>query len=285
MADVDKKHMNLMELFLTTNLKSKKHQNYFQVYEILLARFVKTKVKFLEIGVLDGGSLSMWRKYFGPEALIVGLDVNPRAKELQSKEFDIYIGNQSHEEVWKDLYSKYGQFDVILDDGGHTNRQQIMSVVYGIDLIRDEGMLIVEDTHCSYLKEFGNPSKQSFINFANHVIDKINTRFFKPPSGALEKSIYSVQHFESISVFHVNRNFCVQNIEVTNIESASQRGDHRFAESEIHRFIDRDLPAKFWFLKKSTVALPALRLIKRGILRIYLLSRLRNENRKLRRFF
>ena len=30
--------------------------------------------------------------------------------------------------------------------------------------INDDGILIFEDTHTSYLKEFGNPSKYSFIN-------------------------------------------------------------------------------------------------------------------------
>lgn len=37
--------------------------------------------------------------------------------------------------------------------------------------------MIVEDTHASYLKAFGNPSKNSFISFSKLVIDLVNSKF------------------------------------------------------------------------------------------------------------
>ena len=37
---------------------------------------------FLEIGVSLGGSLEMWRNYFGPEATIVGLDIIRTARPV-----------------------------------------------------------------------------------------------------------------------------------------------------------------------------------------------------------
>ena len=35
--------------------------------------------------------------------------------------------------------------------------------------INDGGIIITEDTHTSYLKKFGNPSKYSFINYSKYL--------------------------------------------------------------------------------------------------------------------
>ena len=44
---------------------SNKNLNYFDVYDDLLNRFIDKEIIFVEIGVLNGGSLFMWRDYFG----------------------------------------------------------------------------------------------------------------------------------------------------------------------------------------------------------------------------
>ena len=58
--------------------------------------YVGKKITFVEIGVLQGGSLFMWREYFGKNARIIGIDLHPNAKELEKHGFEIYIGNQSN---------------------------------------------------------------------------------------------------------------------------------------------------------------------------------------------
>ncbi len=60
-----------------------KHSSYFQVYEELLSKYRNKKITFVEIGVFNGGSLFMWRSYFGPEARIIGIDFNPEAKKWE----------------------------------------------------------------------------------------------------------------------------------------------------------------------------------------------------------
>ena len=42
------------------------------------------KKTFIEIGLLNGGYLLMWRNYFGSKVRIIEIDLNPSAKELQS---------------------------------------------------------------------------------------------------------------------------------------------------------------------------------------------------------
>lgn len=91
----------------------------------------------------------MWRDFFGPQARIIGVEFNPDAKRWESDGFEIHIGDQSDVEFWKDFYNKTGPVDIILDDGGHSNEQQIVTVAQSASHINDGGVIIVEDTHNS----------------------------------------------------------------------------------------------------------------------------------------
>jgi hypothetical protein len=51
--------------------------HYLDIYEHHFAAYRTTPVKFLEIGVFKGGSLELWRNYFGMNATIFGIDIDP----------------------------------------------------------------------------------------------------------------------------------------------------------------------------------------------------------------
>ena len=119
----------------------------------------------VEIGVKDGGSLFIWKKLF-PHAKIIGIDLNLECKKFEKDGFIIEIGDQSSREFWKDFFYKHQNVDIIIDDGGHTNTQQISTAISCIPFIKDGGILITEDVMCSYFFNFGNPSKYSFINYS-----------------------------------------------------------------------------------------------------------------------
>lgn len=166
-----------------------------------------------------GGSLFMWRKFFGNKARIIGVDLNPEAKKLQKFGFEIYIGDQAEDIFWKNFYKKIGKIDILLDDGGHTNIQQIATLYNSINHIKDGGLIIIEDTHASYIsKGFNNPSKFSFINYSKQIIDSIHKR--SPSVNRSEdffsKKIYSVSYYESIVIFEVNASKCNLNYIVHN---------------------------------------------------------------------
>ena len=76
--------------------------------------------------MIGGGSLFMWRDFFGDKARIIGIDFNPNAKKWASAGFEIFIGNQSDEKFWSEFNNTVGPIDVVLDDGGHTYKQQII---------------------------------------------------------------------------------------------------------------------------------------------------------------
>ena len=212
---------DLINLFNESEYYSLKFKNYFPIYEKIFSKYRGKKITFVEIGVLSGGSLCMWRNYFGKEARIIGVELNPEAKKLEKEGFEIFIGNQSDENFWKDFFKEVGEVDIILDDGGHTNFQQIVTCCSSIPFVKDNGVMVVEDVFHSYGVSYGatgffNPSKYSFINFCKKTIDDINFRFpgCKQFKFSLNKFVYSTEFFESIVSFNVNRSLCDSSNEV-----------------------------------------------------------------------
>ena len=212
---------DLLNYFNQSKYYSLKYKNYFPVYEKLFSKFRGKKITFVEIGVLSGGSLFMWKDYFGKDARIIGVELNPDAKKFEKEGFEIFIGNQSDENFWKNFFDKVGQVDIVLDDGGHTNFQQIVTCCSCVPSIKENGLMVVEDVFHSYglsygAKGFFNPSKYSFINFCKKSIDDINFRFpeSKKFQFSLNRFIYSVEFFESIVAFKINKSLCSSKNEV-----------------------------------------------------------------------
>ncbi len=189
--------------YKNSQYRSIKHSTYFETYDELFSRYRGKKITFVEIGVLGGGSLFMWREFFGDQARIIGIDLNPNAKKWEEEGFEIFIGSQSDEKFLADVKRIVGPMDVVLDDGGHTYEQQIVTTENLLANIVDGGMLVVEDTHTSYMPGFGR-KKFSFMRYVARFIDRMNHRFSKI-SGPTDERVWSIQVFESIVAFHVNR--------------------------------------------------------------------------------
>jgi hypothetical protein len=153
----------------------------------------------------------MWREFLGPQARIIGIDLNPLCRELEKDGFEIFIGDQSKPEFWSDFFAKVGDVDVLIDDGGHTNLHQLATLRASLEHVRDGGLVLVEDVHASYMGQFGNPHRFSFINRCKQAIDEINARC--PEAGieqtVFSKTVHSIAFYESIVAFQINRLLCV----------------------------------------------------------------------------
>ena len=173
------KYMNkIFKIFKSSSHSSLKWDNYFEIYEASLKKFINKKVTLVEIGVGNGGSLFMWKKFLGSKAKIIGIDLNPDAKKFEKFGFKIFIGDQADPNFWKKFYIKNGKIDILIDDGGHTNLQQITALMESIENIKNDGLIIIEDTHTSFMnyKGFKNPSDYSLINFTNKIIENLHRR-------------------------------------------------------------------------------------------------------------
>lgn len=248
--------MKTYDLFIESDKWSTKWEKYFDVYDNIFERFKKKKITFVEVGVLDGGSLEIWKKYFHPDSRIIGIDFNPECKKFEKNGIEIFIGDQSDEKFWDDFYSKIGKVDILLDDGGHTNIQQIITTIKSISNINDDGILMVEDTHASYMTEFGNPSKYSFINFTKKLIDDVNFKY--PKLGnfnvSLNDYIYSIQYYESFVIFHINTKKTSINKMINNKPNEKNKiEDFRYRNSVIQKLASGEMLNKFKYLNKFKI--------------------------------
>ena len=243
---IEARQVNQLELssksyqsFIASKYNSKKHSSYFQVYDEIFQPYVGKKITFVEVGVLNGGSLFMWRDFFGPEARIIGIELNPLAKKWEDHGFEIFIGSQADPIFWENFFKQVGPIDVMLDDGGHFNDQQIITTLHAIPSIKDGGLLVIEDVHTSYMPKFNNPSKYSFINFAKSTVDSINARFpgVAATPNELGECIFSVSFYESIVTFKINRKKCFIPSEANNNGITNHAKDFRKIDQKARRNI------------------------------------------------
>lgn len=128
--------------------KNSSFHNYGRQYENLFRDYRNKPVCILEIGVFKGESLKAWKELFKNYTKIVGLDINPDCKQYEEKENNVFVeivdaANQDHINF---VIGKYGKFDIILDDGSHTNEHVIKSFEMLLPHLNDNGLYIVEDT-------------------------------------------------------------------------------------------------------------------------------------------
>jgi hypothetical protein len=199
------KNTNSYQSFQNSPYKSTKHTTYFDIYDDLFSKYRGEKITFVEIGVLGGGSLFMWRDFFGEEARIIGIDLNPSAKKWEKDGFEIFIGSQSDTNFWNNFTSQVKGIDIVLDDGGHTYEQQIITAESLLPFINDGGLLVVEDTHTSYMSRNFGLKRYSFMEYVKRLADRINFRFGGFNNKSAESRIWSIQIYESIVAFHINK--------------------------------------------------------------------------------
>ena len=260
------KNLPIYKSFSKSPYKSIKHSSYFDVYEKLFHRYRNKPVVFVEIGVLNGGSLFMWRDYFGKQAQIIGIDLNPEARRWQEHGFDIFIGDQANPSFWQQIITKYPQIDVILDDGGHTYEQQIMTTELLKPHIKDGGLIVIEDTHTSYQNGFGFKSV-SFLKYVQKKIDQLHYRLKSLNKEANEKDIWNIQSFESFVVFEIDREkIKSKTIEVTNQGKTIQAHDFRYTQNKLTESYINFAKKNFKFLEKSKITRNLGRGIKYALL-------------------
>ena len=259
--------LEIYRCYMRSPYLSIKHSSYFQVYTELFETYRGKPITFVEIGVQNGGSLFMWREFFGSKARIIGIDLNPAAQKWKADGFEIFIGNQADPKFWQELFAKVGVVDAVLDDGGHTNEQQIVTASQCIPHIADGGILVVEDTHTSYQKDYGNPSRYSFIEWAKKQADTLHSRFpgIQTANPLFRDSIYSVGFFESIVCFRIDRTRCFESRPTSNggeSISAKDLGRVGTSAAEIGGFATQSAERFPWLRR-----LPGLRSFKDAVIR------------------
>jgi hypothetical protein len=284
-TDKDSPGSAVIESYLASPYTSIKHSSYFQVYEEVFTRYRNKPIIFVEIGILDGGSLFMWKRFLGDSARIIGVDMNPDAKRWESEGFEIFIGSQEDPDFWDRFFETVGSVDVVLDDGGHSNSQQIVTAHKVLPYIRDGGMLVVEDVHTSYIRQFGNPSKYSFINYCKRAINQINSRssvlpWLRKHPSLIRDSVYACAFYESIVCFHVDRRKCF--ISESTINNGVKPISRDFRNEKYRPSFDSGKPLRSFGRSTVLIVLRLMSLIFFGNSKI-LLEKI--STRKMKKYF
>jgi 23S rRNA U2552 (ribose-2'-O)-methylase RlmE/FtsJ len=194
-----------------TNTKRPIHKwkHYFPAYERHFSRFVNTDVLMIEIGCGEGGSLQMWKRYLGPHARIVGIDINPACQAFAEDQIDVRIGDQSDQAFLAEVLAEFGTPDIVLDDGSHvmSHIQASFDLLY--PQVAKNGVYMVEDLHTAYWDEFegGLKRKSSFIEHCKDLVDALNADHARNALEPTEftRSTLSMHFYDSIVVFEKGR--------------------------------------------------------------------------------
>jgi hypothetical protein len=139
---------NPLELFFQSHTKGRgiwKCLHYLDIYHRHFAKFVGKEVHVVEIGVFSGGSLEMWKNYFGPKCKVYGVDIREECKAYARDGIEIFIGDQADHGFWKGFKEKVPKVDILIDDGGHQTKQQIVSLEAMLPHLQPGGVYLCED--------------------------------------------------------------------------------------------------------------------------------------------
>lgn len=202
--------MSLWSYFLNNDKRSIfKWTHYFPMYERHLQKFRNQSVTIFEIGCGKGGSLQMWKDFFGPYARIVGIDIRPECKEFEEAQIDVRIGWQEDTAFLKDLVLEFGPPTVVIDDGSHIMQHLEITFRFLYPMLPINGVYVAEDLHTCYWDEFGGGLRKpgSFIEIAKHLVDELHAGYTR---GELEETAFSretmsMHFYDSAIVFERGR--------------------------------------------------------------------------------
>jgi len=152
-----------------------KWSNYGDIYDKHFAPFRDQPINILEIGVLRGGSMRMWEKYF-PNANIFGIDIDNECLQYQSDRTKIFIGDQSDVSFLRNVKAKIPRVDILIDDGSHRAKDQKATFEEMYYHVRKPGVYLIEDIEFNYWSDKDKKSPDNFMTHMKNKIDEINIR-------------------------------------------------------------------------------------------------------------
>jgi glycosyltransferase involved in cell wall biosynthesis len=147
--------------------------DYLRLYDRHVGYLRPTAKKILEIGVFRGASLLLWREAF-PKAEIFGVDKHTRIWQrflAGQKRIKVSVGLQEDVEFLKREVIPSGQFDLIVDDGGHLPKPMQASFRALWASVAPGGWYVIEDLFGNYRRD---KIKRSTVNMLKDLIDEMN---------------------------------------------------------------------------------------------------------------
>jgi len=178
--------------------------HYEQMYERRLAPLRDKRIKMLEIGLGcnmvygPGASYYTWLDYFSNVDLYY-IEYDAKcAKQWANKTKDatIFAGDQASVPFLQQFIAEAGgDFDVIIDDGGHTMDQQRTSLSILWPHVKAGGIYFIEDLATSYIRSFGGgwESPNTMMADLKSMLDDMNRIAGRPDKSPVSKDVVSFE--------------------------------------------------------------------------------------------
>lgn len=179
-----------------------KWEHYFFAYHRHLSKFMGRAPSVVEVGVYSGGSLDMWKDYFGSGCRVHGIDIESACRAYATDDVTIHIGDQEDRGFWRDFRASVPQVDVLIDDGGHTPEQQIVTLEEVLPNLRPGGVYVCEDIHGlsnrfdSYVSGLSQP--------LHHMDHGKNESGSWSTTNAFQRDVSSIHHYPFLCVIEMN---------------------------------------------------------------------------------
>ena len=205
----------IFDAFSSAEKSSTKWTHYFDIYDECLVPLrdwlasTATAPGVLEIGSAHGGSLLMWKSFFGNSSVIRGVDLAPKELNFDDSQISVVVGSQTDEKVLHTAVTALPNLHLVIDDGSHVGRHQKQSFEYLWPRLADGGLYVVEDLHTAYWKEYEGGvfrrRKSSFIDYAKRLVDVQHSHYSSRRKNQFEReqicdSIFSISFYDSVVV-------------------------------------------------------------------------------------
>jgi hypothetical protein len=183
---------------------------YLRTYERYFAPLRNCPITLLEMGILNGGSLRLWREYF-PNAKIIGVD---QFVHVWGDGFICYEMNQGDTEAWNRLVTMEGPFDIVIDDASHVGHltRTAFNALFPAH-IKAGGLYCIEDWGTGYWPTWPNSDGAAFqrghyagmVGVVKDMVDRVAYKDISHPEFGVRG-----QPTESfIDHLHIQHGLCV----------------------------------------------------------------------------
>ncbi|MEL7217983.1 MAG: class I SAM-dependent methyltransferase, partial [Pseudomonadota bacterium] len=168
-------------------------------YSQLFANYRERRVRILEIGIQNGGSLEVWSKYFPNAVAIVGCDIDEKCRDLvyDDPRISVIVGDANDPKIFAQVCEISDTFDIIIDDGSHISGDIVRAFSRFFPIVSPGGVFVAEDLHCSYWSAFegGLEDPASALSFFRRLADLTNKEHWGGPLSAADSlSFFADRH-------------------------------------------------------------------------------------------
>lgn len=172
-----------------------------------MGRFRDRYVTIFKIGTAEGGSLQLWKRYLGPRASIIAIDIDPACRQVEEEQISVRIGSQADAGFIQRLVQEFVPPDIVLDDGSHHQDHTLALFDALSPHVAKNGVHMIEDVHTAYWAPFGGGLRRAgtIIERARAAVDEINAAYTagELPATPLGERTTSISFYDSAIVFEV----------------------------------------------------------------------------------